>query len=575
MSRCAGCLLAAVSLAVAAPAAAADDGAIVDRPVAFKVTNTNTSGVPCESDGADYTVRGHLVAPRSALEGAGSRAVTVYLHGFNVGGFMWHPPGAPQLDHPAALARLGHVSIVVDKLGYDSSEHPHGSRMCLGSSADVTHQLVEKLRSGDYAVTGGRPTTFSRVVLAGHDSGATVADIEAYSYQDIDALVHFTWADQGFTETAITAYAELLPTCASGGEPAEQGPPARDDPAGGPRGYVLFLNDAKIREEQRNTEPKVVDRLMRLWNRNPCGEYALVPEAVQINRQRLPEIRVPVLYGYGEFEFLWTPEGLAEQAELYRGSRDLTTVVIRKAGHFPQFSRVASVFHSTIAGWLRSRRLLSAGALTADGCPAANKTIAGGRGAELLRGTSARDNLIGRDGRDRRSGGAGADCVRGNRGRDRLRGGDGQDFLVGDSGRDRVSGGRGDDRLEGRSGADRLHGGPGRDLVIAGRGRDRITRLPPGIQPPRPHQRRRRRARQRALRLGSRPGPGRRVRPARTLRAGPQGLVDRVTLTGWPTESSRLRRRSPRTSPASGPGRTPRPASCQTAASTSSGRAPS
>ena len=459
----AACCWLAALLPAAAPEAAA--GAVLELPVAFTVTNTNSSGMPCPSDGAEYKVRGQLVAPRSALEGAGQRAVTVYLHGFNVGGFMWRPPGAPQLDHAAALARLGHASLVVDRLGYDTSGHPHGAQMCFGSQADVVHQLVGKLRRGDYVVSGRRPATFSKVVLAGHDSGAAIADIEAYSYRDIDGLVHLSWADQGFTQTAITGFAELLPTCARGGDAAEQGPPARDDPAGGPRGYVLFLNDAKIRSEQRNTEPRVVDRLSRLWNRNPCGEYALVPEAVRINMQRLPEIRVPVLYGYGEHEFLWTQEGLAEQARHYRNSRDLTTVVSRNAGHFPMFSRVASALHSTVAEWLRSRRLLSAGALTADGCPAANRTTRGGPGADRLRGTPAADNLIGGDGGDRLSGAAGDDCVKGNRGGDRLRGGPGRDLIVAGGGRDRIHVADGE--------RDRVRCGGGRDRVRA----DRFDRL--------------------------------------------------------------------------------------------------
>jgi hypothetical protein len=439
------------------------------------VRNTNSSDVACTSDGAAYTVRGSLVAPSSVLERPGPRAVTVYLHGFNVGTFNWRPPGMPHLDHADALARLGHASLTVDRLGYDSSGHPHGWLSCFGSQADVAHQLVERLRSGDYAVSGGTPTSFEKVVLAGHDAGAVIADVVAYSYgNDIDGIVHFNWAERGFAEEVQRGFAEAAPVCASGGQAAEQGPPDRDDPAGGPSGYVQFLNDAQIRSTQFNTEPAMVERLLRLVNRNPCGEFSGVPAVAQINVQRLPDIRVPVLYGYTEHEFIWTQEALAQQAQLYRNSRDLTTVVIRDAGHFPMFARVAPTFHSTVAEWLRSRRLLSPGALTAEGCPAANRTFAGGSDADHLRGTPEPDNLVGRDGHDRLSGGEGGDCLRGERGHDRLRGGDGNDFLAGHAGRDRLWGGAGDDRLVGSSGADRLRGGPGRDRVIAGGGRDRV-----------------------------------------------------------------------------------------------------
>ncbi|MFN2617787.1 MAG: alpha/beta fold hydrolase [Thermoleophilaceae bacterium] len=343
-----------MSLAALAGPAAAEARGVVDLPVAFKVKNTNTSAMPCPSDGAEYTVRGELVGPRSALDRPKSRAVTVYLHGINVGGYMWRLPGFPQFDLPSALAELGHVSLVIDELGYDRSDHPNGLQACFGSQADITHQIVQELRNRDYAVSGGSPTSFQKVMLGGHDVGALIADIEIYSYHDVDGLIHLTWADQGFTQEAETNYADLLPICASGGQPAEQGPPDRDDPAGGPSGYVQFLSDATIREEQPNVDSAVVDRLMRLVNRNPCGEEFGIPEAAQINPQKLPEIHVPVLYGYGELEFLWTQDGLAQEAQLFSGSRDLTTVVFRNTGHFPQFSRNASVFQSTVADWLRA-----------------------------------------------------------------------------------------------------------------------------------------------------------------------------------------------------------------------------
>ena len=58
-------------------------------------------------------------------------APAVQVDGINVGGYMWNLPGFPQLDLPAALAKLGHVSLVVDELGYDRSDHPHGLLACL------------------------------------------------------------------------------------------------------------------------------------------------------------------------------------------------------------------------------------------------------------------------------------------------------------------------------------------------------------------------------------------------------------------------------------------------------------
>src|SRR4051794_781402 len=66
-------------------------GQVVEVPVAFQVTNTDTSGAPCNparpSDGKPYTVRGHLAGPRAAL--ATPASVTLYLFGYEAGEWNW------------------------------------------------------------------------------------------------------------------------------------------------------------------------------------------------------------------------------------------------------------------------------------------------------------------------------------------------------------------------------------------------------------------------------------------------------------------------------------------------------
>src|SRR3954451_17205414 len=59
-------LLSVVFLPGAQPARAADQS-IVDIQVSFQVINTNTSAVLCLSDGATYTVKGHISAPQGSL----------------------------------------------------------------------------------------------------------------------------------------------------------------------------------------------------------------------------------------------------------------------------------------------------------------------------------------------------------------------------------------------------------------------------------------------------------------------------------------------------------------------------
>src|SRR5947207_9504934 len=115
------CLLALASTAARA------DGTVV-REVSFHVQNTNTSGVPCPSDNADYTVHGHLVGPQPILAGPAPRVVTVYLSGEDAGESNWRLTAVPGYDWPADMAGLGHVSLTIDMLGYGPSGHPDAGR---------------------------------------------------------------------------------------------------------------------------------------------------------------------------------------------------------------------------------------------------------------------------------------------------------------------------------------------------------------------------------------------------------------------------------------------------------------
>jgi pimeloyl-ACP methyl ester carboxylesterase len=322
---------------------------VIEREVAFTVTNSNDSGFPCPGDDATYQVRGLLVGPTSAFESGRPQTVSIYLHGFSFGGkFLWSFKPVPGYDLPVEFAKRGHVSLSIDRLGYDDSGHPHGHLNCIGSSADVTHQIVQSLRKGTYEMDDGRPIDVSTVVLVGHDIGGAVAEVEAYSYDDIDGLVVWGWADQGSSQWVLDHLPERSAFCARGGEQAET-----TDPGGGYFHWPPTEQEVREGVGQR-MEPDVLEKSVAMRNRNPCGDLlsAVTVSNYHENSGRLGAIDVPVLLIYSDDDLIFTPEGAEQQQAHFTGTDDLTWVMLEDAGHFPMLERRASDHRQVLLDWL-------------------------------------------------------------------------------------------------------------------------------------------------------------------------------------------------------------------------------
>ncbi len=156
--------------------------------------NVNGSKLACPTDGKRYRIRGHIVGPKNALKHAD--AVTLYLHGLALGEFFSTTKayGASFVEREA---RDGHVSVVIDRLGYDSSGKPDGFQSCLGGQADIAHQIVDQLRNGDYDTSGSdSPPSFKRVVLGGHSIGGLLSQLTAYSFDSVDGIIVMSYSDE-------------------------------------------------------------------------------------------------------------------------------------------------------------------------------------------------------------------------------------------------------------------------------------------------------------------------------------------------------------------------------------------
>jgi pimeloyl-ACP methyl ester carboxylesterase len=332
-------LAVAAALALCTPAAArADD--VVDVPVSFTVANVNRTPDPCTSDGATYTLHGHLTAPRELLAVPGRPPVTLYLHGSALGEPSWRFTAVAGYDTTRELARAGHASVTIDQLGYGASDAPPGFGICGGSMADMAHQVVEQLRAGSYSAQAGAPPRFGRVALIGFSYGGHVAETEAYSFHDVDALAVESWSDHPGAQfaAAVTPGTE---ECAS-----EQ--PKR--PGGAP-GYRFHFLSPDEHVMLADADPAVAAALFGLHERDPCGIYGSMLQ-IERNSEFAAAVTVPVLLVYGTRDSLFAHADAESEAADFTGTADLRVRFVSGAGHFIALEREAPAFRRLVASWL-------------------------------------------------------------------------------------------------------------------------------------------------------------------------------------------------------------------------------
>jgi len=320
-------------------------GTAIDQvPVSFTVRNVNRSKLACATDGRSYTVRGHLVGPRDGIGRASS--VTMYMHGLDLGEWFWtlDVRGASFAERQA---RAGHVSLVIDRLGYDSSNKPYGFKSCLGGQADIAHQIVDQLRSGSYTDrdSGSRMPSFTKVVLAGHSVGGLLAELTAYSFNDVDAIIVASYSDQVISAAAMRAAAANAATCRAGGQSTE---------GSAPGGYAFFAPTVPAFRNAFfvNADRETIDVSTELRNRNPCGDTASFAPAARTNVRFADRIHVPVLVIIGQQDALFPPPAGPRQAQLFTGSNDVTLKTIAATSHGVTLERTAPEFAQKISTWL-------------------------------------------------------------------------------------------------------------------------------------------------------------------------------------------------------------------------------
>lgn len=341
-------------------------------PISFQVHNVNRSKLACASDGATYTVRGHLVRPTGAPSGADT--ATLYLHGLALGEFFWDYQGVPGYDYAAAQAAAGQTSVVIDRLGYGASDKPAGPDICIGSQADIAHQMVTALRSGSYQLgSGTNAPAFPKVVLAGHSLGGTIAQVEAYSFGDINGMIVMSFTDGGNSALAKEDVASWTKACASGGMHVTD--------QSGPTGYAPFSPPALAEQSFFfNADPTILAAAKAKMVRDPCGDQTSFMPAIKADLAHVGEINVPILFVIGDKDALFPPQGAAQQVASYTASPSVTSAMIPGASHALTLEPNHQLLRSTVTDWLRTHVQAS----PAGGVAAGAGGTAGGRDSGLL-----------------------------------------------------------------------------------------------------------------------------------------------------------------------------------------------
>ena len=337
-----GLLTGSPSPAAADPLAPRESRAsdVVTRQVVFEVQNVNNTTVACSSDGDAYRLRGRLVGPRSEVLGPDADRINALVHDTSTGSWFWNLRRHPSYDYATQLARRGETSVVLDRLGYDRSPLDDGNATCLGAQADMLHQVVQHLRSGKYRFAGSdaKAPSARQVVVHGHSLGASIAQVEAATYDDVHGLVLMSWADSGPSQVALDAASRQSATCLQGED------------------YAPFASSGRaFRRGLFTTAPRGVQlAAARLRNPAPCGDVLSYTANQVSSSLAAGEVEAPVLLLFGRQDALTSDGAPQRQADAYSSAESVTLRVTRRAGNALPLEKSAPQTQRQVAAWLCS-----------------------------------------------------------------------------------------------------------------------------------------------------------------------------------------------------------------------------
>jgi len=351
-TRVLGCALAVATLVQTAMTGLAesetvDSAGYSTSTVEFTVDNIAAFPSTCHPDGKTYTVRGTLTTP-TGREGAQDASVDLYQHALAAGEDYWHIPATQDAQSAGQMSRLGHVermaqrgrsSVTIDRLGYGASDQPDGNDICLSSDVSVNHQIVTKLKTGDYTEISadGPVRSFGTVSMVGHSIGGFIAEAEAALFDDVAQINLLNWNGFTFTPQELQRYPGAGARCIAGDTSSTEG-------------FDLFEPDSSAFLDAAtggDYSPETRQAIQAGQNPTPCGTTLSIPSSVAALAPRLQDITVPVsmFSADGDRDLVMSPE----QGLLYPNAASRSFWTQHNAGHYGALARSAPTLQEALA----------------------------------------------------------------------------------------------------------------------------------------------------------------------------------------------------------------------------------
>lgn len=135
--------------------------------------------IPVTLVGQPVTVYGRFCQPAEQTS-----TVLVLVPGATYTNEYWDlPANLGLVSFRAGMNGHGYATLAVDRLGTGRSSRPASALLTTLTQADVLHQIVGGLRSGEIG------PGYAKVVVGGHSLGAAIGLIEAANYHDVAGVL--------------------------------------------------------------------------------------------------------------------------------------------------------------------------------------------------------------------------------------------------------------------------------------------------------------------------------------------------------------------------------------------------